>query len=470
VSTVVHVPRRVVGTVALGTLLNPLNSSMIAVALVRLRSEFDVTTATVLWLVSAFYLAAALGQPLMGRMADLIGAKRIFCSGWVIVGVSGALTPLSPSFEWLVVGRVVQAFGTSAAYGAGVSLIRRSTGDPLGPPPSGALGTLSITSSISAAIGPVLGGVLIALAGWQAIFLVNTAMAVIGLPLALRFLPSDGRRRSGAFAILRVVDWPGILLFVGALGGLLGLLASLATDPLWGLAPPVVACTFLLVAHERRAKTPIVDLKVVGNARIAVIFALYALVNVVFYTILFGLPQWLEEVRGYAPEQAGLFLLPLAGIGIVVTPIASRVIARRGFPTALLIGATGIAVGSLALGTLGATTPVWGIAVAAALLGIPSGFNQLGLLSALYKRAAPESMGAAAGLFQTSRYVGSTLAMALIAVVVGDMMTTAALHHLAFVTGGIGAVLIVIHAGGWRQRVDASPPDDRPPASPPDVA
>src|SRR5919199_338435 len=70
------VPRRVVGTILLGTLLNPLNSSMIAVALVRLRDDFEVSLATASWLVSAFYLAAAVGQPTMGRIADLLGRRR----------------------------------------------------------------------------------------------------------------------------------------------------------------------------------------------------------------------------------------------------------------------------------------------------------------------------------------------------------------------------------------------------------
>src|SRR5436305_7915560 len=97
-----RVPRSLVGTIMLGTLLNPLNSSMIAVALVRLSDDFGVTLATASWLVSAFYIAAAVGQPLMGRLADLFGPKRVFCAGWVLVAASGALAPLAPGFGWLV--------------------------------------------------------------------------------------------------------------------------------------------------------------------------------------------------------------------------------------------------------------------------------------------------------------------------------------------------------------------------------
>src|SRR5438045_1618744 len=88
-----RVSRRLVGTILLGTLLNPLNSSMIAVALVPMRDDFGVTLAAASWLVTAFYVTAAIGQPLMGRVADVIGPKRVFCAGWVVVILTGVLAP-----------------------------------------------------------------------------------------------------------------------------------------------------------------------------------------------------------------------------------------------------------------------------------------------------------------------------------------------------------------------------------------
>src|ERR1700694_5081455 len=113
--------RRLVGAVLAGSLLNPLNSSMLAVALVLLQAHFRVSLATASWLLSSFSLAAAVAQPLMGRFADLFGARRVFCSGLLLVGVSGALAPLAPGFGWLIAVRMVQALGTSAAYPAGLA-------------------------------------------------------------------------------------------------------------------------------------------------------------------------------------------------------------------------------------------------------------------------------------------------------------------------------------------------------------
>src|SRR2546423_5383791 len=115
------VPRRVAATVALGTLLNPLNSSMIVVGLVTLQREFHVGVAASSWLISGFYLAACVGQPLMGRMADRFGPRRVFCAGLALVFVAGVAALLAPGFGWLVGCRVAQAVGTSAAFPSGLA-------------------------------------------------------------------------------------------------------------------------------------------------------------------------------------------------------------------------------------------------------------------------------------------------------------------------------------------------------------
>jgi MFS family permease len=448
-----RVPRALVGAILLGTLLNPLNSSMIAVALVRLREDFAVTLATASWLVSAFYIAAAVGQPLMGRLADLLGPRRVFCAGWVLVAATGALAPLAPSFGWLVAARVVQAFGTSAAFPAGLALIRRATPDPAAPPPAAALGALAVAGSVSAALGPVLGGVLVAVAGWEAIFLVNVVLAAVGLPLALRVLPHDPARKGTALeggprAAARMIDWPGVVLFSGALAAGLGFLLSVGSGPQWPLVPVAAALAVLLARRERRAPTPILDLEVATDRGVGAVLAQYAAVNVVFYVVFFGLPQWLEEVRGFTPGEAGVLLLPVAGLGVLVTPLASRLITRRGPRLPLRIGAVALTVGAGLLLLLGGGTPVLGLLLVGAVLGIPNGFNNLGLQAALYERTPPAHTGAAGGLFQTFRYLGAILATALIGVFFGERATTDGLHEIALVAVVIGAGLVVASTWG----------------------
>ena len=108
---------------SLGTALNPLNSSMIAVALVVLREDFGLDVATVTWVITAFYLTSAAGQPLMGRLADRFGPRRLFMLGMALVAVTCALAPFAPNFALLCVARAFMALGTATAYPSAVVMV-----------------------------------------------------------------------------------------------------------------------------------------------------------------------------------------------------------------------------------------------------------------------------------------------------------------------------------------------------------
>src|SRR5690242_10000640 len=156
--------QRMLAVVTLGIILNPLNSSMVAVALVAIHGAFRVDIGTSTWLISGFYLTGAIGQPFMGRLADLFGARRIFIAGLVVAAVVSIAAPFSPGFWWLVGARCVQALATSTAFPAGLGLIRSVSGARV---PSAALAVVSIAASASAAMGPTIGGLLLSIWGWQ---------------------------------------------------------------------------------------------------------------------------------------------------------------------------------------------------------------------------------------------------------------------------------------------------------------
>src|SRR4029453_3161981 len=122
---------------------------MIAVALVTIQRHFEVGVATSTWLLSGFYLSAAVGQPLMGRLVDLFDPRRLFIAGLVLVLLSSVAAPFAPGFWWLVAIRAVQGLGSSAAFPAAL-VIFRSAAQPPGRPPAGALAVLGITASSSA--------------------------------------------------------------------------------------------------------------------------------------------------------------------------------------------------------------------------------------------------------------------------------------------------------------------------------
>ncbi len=431
-----RLPWRLVGAVMAGTLLNPLNTSMIAVAVLTLGAAFRVSTITAAWLISGFYLAGAIGMPLMGRLADQFGPRRVFSLGLLLVDLTSALAPLAPAFGWLLAIRIVQAFGTASAYPAGLAIIRAR--DRRGRAPAAALGAVSIAGSVSAALGPVLGGGLVALAGWPAIFLVNVPVIVVGLVLARRWLPADPAPHEAArgaarpwWAAVHTLDLPGVALNSALLAGVLGFLLSLSTRPLWPLLPLAVLAALLLLRRERRVPSPFLDVRLLAaNRPLVGVYAQFAAVNFVFYAVFFGLPLWLEEARRFAPGTAGLFLLPVAGVGVLTTPLAARLIDRAGPRLSLIVGAVLLLAGSLLLLLFDAATPVWALLAVSAVLGVPNGFNNLGLQAALYETAPAAQIGAAGGLFQTFRYMGAILSTALIGLVMGAHATSGHLHTL----------------------------------------
>ena len=295
----------------------------------------------------------------------------------------------------------------------------------------------------------MLGGALVALWDWPAIFVVNVAVALAGLALALRWLPRDPQHAGGIDLglVRRLVDLPGIALFAALVAGLLALLLSLPTAPLWWLAPLALAAAGALVAWERRRAEPFMDVRMLAaNRALLAVYAQYAAVNVAFFGVFFSVPLWLERVRGFSAGTAGLLILPIAGVGVISTPLAARLIARRGIRAALVTGSLALLAGTLLLRAFEPATPLLVVLAVGAVLGIPNGFNNLGLQSALYAAAEPQRTGAAAGLFQTFRYVGAVLSTSLIGIVFAGGVDTAGLHEIALVLAGVGVAVLAASA------------------------
>ncbi|MGN9840923.1 MFS transporter [Nonomuraea sp. H19] len=348
-----RVGRRLPAVVALGTLFNPLNSSMIAVALADIEAEFQVGIAAVTWLAAGFYLTGIFVPPVMGTLADRLGPRLVFCSGLVTMAVTGVLAALAPSYPALVAVRLLQAFGSCATMPAGMAIVQAAMPGEDGRPPPRVIATISMVLTASAAAGPVLSGFLVSLWGWRAIFLVNVPLAAVALAAALRWLPK-----------------------VRAQG-------------------------------PRRTWVPRLSPRLLATC------GQFALVNVIFYSAFFAVPLWAQRVAGVPAHVAGLLVLPMAALAIVATPVAVALAGRAGLRAVLVVSATLLLGGSCVMLAVG---PLALVPVAAALLGIASAFSQFGLNSLVFVHAAGRDTGVAVGLFQSSRYVGAAAASSLLGV------------------------------------------------------
>lgn len=392
-----------------GAVLNPVNSSLIAVALVPIGLALGAPATETAWLVSGLYLATAVGQPVTGRLVDLYGPRPLYLAGAVLVGVGGVLGALAPGIWWLVAARVVIGLGTCAGYPAAMALIRGEAGRTGTDSPEGVLTVLSIATPTIAVVGPSLGGLLLGVSGWRAVFVVNVPLALLCLVLGALRLPRTRVAHRGVRAALHRVDPPGIALFAVTTVALL--LALLHPDA-GAVAPALVAVAAGagLVVRELRTPEPFLDLRVLGgNLPLLLTFVRALLTATVSYCVLYGFTQWLEQGRGLTPATAGLVLLPIFVTGIGVTALTGR---RRAIRGKLLVGGVAQVLLAALLFALGPASPVWVIVVVALLAGLPQGLNNLAVQNAVYRQADPERVASSAGLMRTFFYLGAIAASA----------------------------------------------------------
>lgn len=382
--------RKLIGPMILGAILNPINSSIIAVSLVPIGVAFGAPPARTAWLVSSLYLATAVGQPVVGRLIDMYGPRRLYLAGTALVGIAGLLGTVAPSFVVLVVARVLLGFGTCAGYPAAMYLIRSEAKRTGQDNPARVLTALAVSAQTVAVIGPALGGLLIGLGGWRTTFAVNVPLSIACLVLGARRLPR-----------MPVAD---------------------AAD-----------------AAGRRTG---LDMRLLrGNVPLMATYGRTLLASLVGYAFLYGYTQWLEAGRGLHAAQTGLILTPMFLTAIVVSGITGR---RKAIAGKLLVGSATQIVACAMLLSLNPGSPIWLLVAVTMLVGIPQGLNSLANQNAVYHQADPARMGSSAGLLRTFTYLGAIGASAANGAFLKRTADTAGLHHLAVFVLAVAALFLAV--------------------------
>lgn len=428
--------RRLIAPMVLGSVLNPVNSSMLAVALVPIGHAFGAPPSQTAWLVSGLYLATAVGQPVIGRLVDAFGPRRLYLLGTALAGLAGLLGALAPNLWVLVASRVLLGFGTSAAFPASMSLLRSESERTGRGNPGGVLAALSVSNQVVAVVGPALGGLLIGAGGWQLIFGINVPLSLMCLVLGALRLPRATPAGGAA-----PIDVPGMLWFAGSLTAFMFFLMRPAVAS-WYLPVLGLAAGAVFVRRELGTARPFIDLRVLGgNIPLLATYIRQCLAYTTSYAFFYGYSQWLQEGRGLNASQAGLLLVPLSATAIGVTVLTGRRGRIRG---RLVAGALLQCLGCAALLLLHDDSPLWLLVVLSAVVGIPHGLIGLANQNALYAQADPARMGSSAGLLRTFMYVGALFAAAANAVFFRDGATSSGLHAMAWPLIGVAAVFLVL--------------------------
>ena len=318
---------KVLITVMFGLFMVILDSTIINIAFPTLRREFGASLADAQWVISIYVLALGITTPVSGYLADRFGIKRVYLLGLAIFVLGSFLCGIAPSLGLLIAARALQGFGGGIAQPLGPAQLYRAF-----PPKEqgAAFGVLGIALVVAPALGPILGGWLVDINLWRAIFFVNVPIGIIGVILGSDFLLDFRVDRKPLF------DPLGLLTAIIGFGAIL-YSASIAENFGWGGPFTLLALGFgffILALHVlielRLAKEPLMDLQLFLNPT----FLIAALVGYIATIALFGaefmMPIYLQAFRGRTALDAGIILLAVAATSAIATPSAGRLYDKIG--------------------------------------------------------------------------------------------------------------------------------------------
>lgn len=425
---------------ALAVLLSTLNTSLVNVALPTLADVFHVSMPAVQWTVVAYVLAITTLIVSAGRLADLVGRKRLLLGGVALFTTAAVACGLAPNFGGLIAARFVQGFGAAVMMALSVALIGQLTG---GATAGRAMGLLGSMSAVGTALGPALGGGLIAAFGWRALFFVNVPLGLVAFVLLARALPAD---EPAPVAKLRDFDAFGTLLLGAGLAAYaLGVTRGPHGFSLFHVALLAFAVGALawFVITQRNARSPLIRLELLTSSVLRSSLAMTLLVATVMMTTLIVGPFYLSRALHVGPALNGL-ALSLGPVAAALTAVpAGRLVDRIGSARATLLGLGATALGCAALVFLPRALGLAGYIVPVAVMTSGYSLFQTANNTAVMQLAAPDQRGVIAGLLNLARNLGLVTGASLLGAVFAFVADDLAHATPAFVTSAMRATFAV---------------------------
>jgi EmrB/QacA subfamily drug resistance transporter len=414
-----------------GFLLIVVDMTIVNVALPSIGRDLRFTESGLAWVINAYLVAFAGLLLLAGRLADLVGGKRVFLVGLVVFTTASFLCGLAGSQPVLIAARFAQGIG--GALSSAVILAMIVTMFPERGDQAKAFGVFSFVASAGASVGLVAGGVITQIVSWHWIFFVNVPLGIVTVTLAHRLLPGD--RGAG---LAEGADVLGAALVTGSL--MLGVYAIVSASGLIGLVAVALLAAF--VVRQARASRPILPLRLFRSPILSGANAVQALLSAAFLSFFFLASLDLERVLGYGPLALGLGFLPVAVVmGCFSVKFSAGLVMRFGAYRVAIAGQLVVAV-ALFLLAFGPEHVVYArdLLLPMALLGLGGGLSMPALTMIAMSDTPPADSGLASGLLNTTGQVGGALGLALFATIAATR--TAALS-------GSGTSALPALAGGY---------------------
>ena len=398
------------GIVCLGIFLGVLDNSIINVALPKLSDEFDRPIQDVIWVPLSFIVVSTGLSLTMGRLGDLYGRKMLYVVGFIIFTGATLLSAFAGGLEELVASRVVQAIGSSMTMANGAAIVTASF--PAAQRGTG-LGIMVATVGAGFACGPVLGGVLVDLLDWRAIFWTRAPLGLLGALAAWMLLRDVAAERRP-----KGIDIPGALFLFAVLGAFT---FGINRGREWGWGSTEIAASFAVAAVslavfivvERRTASPVVDLGLFKGRGFSLgISAAILQFMGMTAAIILG-PFYLVDARGLSTLAAGLLILPMPLMMLVVSPLSGWLSDRLGSRPLTTLGLLLVMAGLGSLALMDADTPVGGFAWRMLILGIGTALFSSPNTSVIMSAVPPDRLGTASASQTTARTMGNAIGQAV---------------------------------------------------------
>jgi EmrB/QacA subfamily drug resistance transporter len=414
---------RIFGVMMIGWAMSLLDVSIVNITIPTLQDELSTDISTVTWVINAYNIVFAILLVSMGRLADQFGRKRFFMIGMAVFTIGSALCATSWSVEWLIGFRVIQGVGAGILAPLGFALTvlvfppqQRGRG----------LALIAVIALVSSALGPVLGGVLIEVASWEWIFLINIPFGILGILLAWRWWPETWDLSAG-----RKVDVRGMVLLGLAVFCLT--VALVEANPfdghlaLWlSLMQAAILLGATFVWWERRAPNPMITPGLLSNKQFRnanlgmLLFGAGAIGALLLLSLVF------TNLWGYEPIEAALALAVVPICGLLAWPFVGRAADSRApgdlAKPALVLMAIGLLIVSFLPSTSGDAFAYLRILPGLILIGVGMGIGFPALnVGAMGAVAGPE-VGLASGILNTARQLGAAIGVAILIATFGGAL------------------------------------------------
>jgi EmrB/QacA subfamily drug resistance transporter len=403
-----------------------LDASIVNVALPSIGKDLDFSQDDLSWVVNAYTLIFGGFLLLGGRLADLLGRRRLFMSGLILFAVASLAGGFAQSELWLIIARAVQGLGAAMVSPAALSIVTTTFRE--GSERNTALGVWGAVAGSGGAAGVLLGGVLTEWAGWEWVLFVNVPIGLIAAAIAPRLLVEsrDADRE-------RHFDVAGAATVTAGLG--IGVYALVdANNAGWTSTQTLVlgAVSILLLAAfagvESRSRHPLVPFSIFRLRSLRGSNVVGLLIGMSLFSMFFFISLYLQQVLGYSALKAGLAYLPLALSIIVSAGVASQLVTRLGFKPTLIIGLLFIAAGLVWFGQVSAPggSYLGDVLFPSLLAAIGLGLSFVSVTIGAVTGTKPDEAGLASGLINTAQQVGGALGLAILSSIANSRTETVA--------------------------------------------